>query len=90
MAAKKSEKKTAKESVALDPSTPAAVAAPRARKAAPKAKSVEVLAAPLEVAVPVVVSVDAIRARAHAIHLAEGGLALDNWLRAERELTVGQ
>lgn len=104
MAAKKSEKKLVKEAVALDPSTGTETAvkakAPRARKVA---AAVEVAPAVVEpvvvtpvVAAPVVVapvvaapSPEAIRARAHALFLAEGGQAFDNWLRAERELVAG-
>lgn len=76
--------------------------APRARKAT-AAAAVDVTAVVVEpvvvtpvvaapvVAAPVVAapSPEAIRARAHALFLAEGGQAFDNWLRAERELTAG-
>lgn len=102
MAAKKSEKKLVKEAVALDPSTETAVKAkaPRARKVAAAVDVTAVVVEPAVVepvvAAPVVAapvlaapSPEAIRTRAHALFLAEGGQAFDNWLRAERELTAG-
>lgn len=102
MAAKKSEKKLVKDVVALDPSTDTAVKAkaPRARKVAATVDVAAVVVEPVVVtpvvaapvvAAPVVAapSPEAIRARAHALFLAEGGQAFDNWLRAERELSAG-
>jgi hypothetical protein len=35
---------------------------------------------------PVDIDTQAVRARAHALYLKEGGRAFDNWIRAEREL----
>lgn len=67
----------------------------KARKAAPPVEvdaapvetpAVEVDAAPAEAPAVVEPSADAIRARAFALWQAEGGGALDNWLRAEAEL----
>ncbi len=98
MAAKKSDKSSVKAPVAVDASSaPAAETPARARKAA-KPKITEVLApavtvaavAPaVAVAAPVKPEESAIRARAHALFLAEGGDAFENWLRAERELAAG-
>lgn len=95
MATKKSEKSAAKVTGAVDVSSAAAEKPARARKPA-KANAVEVLApaaevlAPAaEVLAPVKPEESAIRARAHAIFLAQGGDALENWLRAERELAAG-
>lgn len=88
MATKKSEKSAAKVTEAVDVSSAVAEKPARARKAA-KAKAVEVLAPAAVVVAPVKPEESAIRARAHAIFLAEGGDAFENWLRAERELAAG-
>lgn len=88
MATKKSGKSAVTATEAVDVSSAAAEKPARARKAV-KAKAVEVLAPAAVVVVPVKPDQSAIRARAHAIFLAEGGDAFDNWLRAERELTAG-
>jgi hypothetical protein len=37
---------------------------------------------------PIVLTWEHVATRAYYIHLAEGGDATDNWLRAERELVV--
>jgi hypothetical protein len=88
MAAKKSETKSDKKSASS--STKGSRKKVAADVAAAPVVPAAVVAAPVVTApaepVRAVVDEALVRARAHALFLQHGGSALDNWLRAEREI----